>query len=138
MLVLTILLSAMLIAIAALHLLWALGCWWPVRDETSLARSVVGARGILRMPGAIQTSLVVVALLFTIRWLWLILAVDHWLVTLVGVAIAGVFLLRGAASYAGIMARLAPEEPFATLDRRWYAPLCLGLGLGILIVTLGA
>ena len=135
---LAVILSAVLAAVAALHLLWALGFWWPIRDEAALARAVVGARGIRRMPGAVASSLVVVALLFAARWVWLLLTVEHWLVTLVGLGIAGVYLLRGAASYLGLMARVSPEEPFATLDRHWYAPLCLVLGTGVLLLALAA
>jgi len=35
-----------LIVIAAAHLLWALGIWWPIKDEAALARAVVGSKGI--------------------------------------------------------------------------------------------
>ena len=45
--------SAALIVIAAVHLLWALGFWWPIKDEAALARAVVGTKGIDRMPGAV-------------------------------------------------------------------------------------
>jgi hypothetical protein len=55
--------SAGLIIIAAVHLLWALGIWWPIKDETALARAVVGSKGIKKMPRATSCSLVVVALL---------------------------------------------------------------------------
>jgi hypothetical protein len=137
MTILALALSIVLAAIAVLHLSWALGHWWPLRDETALARAVVGRRGITRMPGAVPTALVVVALLGVLRWVWLMRAHDHWLVTLGGLAIAAVFLARGAASLAGVMARLMPEEPFATLDRRYYGPLCLALGLGVLVLALG-
>lgn len=134
---LALLLAVALTAAAAVHLLWAIGCWWPIRDETALARAVVGARGITRMPGAAACSLVVVALLFAAMWARALARVDHPLVTAAGLLLAAVFLARGAASYLGLMRRLAPEEPFATLDRRWYAPFCLALGAGFLILSLG-
>jgi hypothetical protein len=134
---LSVLLGAALLAAAALHLLWAIGFWWPIRDEAALARAVVGVRGIKRMPGAAACSAVVVALLFAAMWARTLVRVDHWLVTAVGLALAAVFLGRGAATYAGLIRRLAPEEPFAALDRRWYAPLCLAFGAGFLILSLG-
>ena len=129
-------LGAALLAAAALHLLWAIGYWWPIRDEAALARAVVGARGIARMPGAAACSAVVVALLFAAMWARTLVRTDHWIVTAVGVALAAAFLARGAATYAGLMARLAPEQPFGTLDRRLYAPLCLAFGAGFLVLSL--
>jgi len=68
-----VVLSAILIVIAALHLLWALGYWSPIRIEA--ARAVVGTRGF--------------------------------------------------AAYTPGFRALPPEEPLATYDRRYHAPLCL-------------
>ncbi|MCO6383182.1 DUF3995 domain-containing protein [Oceanicola sp. 502str15] len=132
---LSLVLSAVLIVLAALHLMWALGWWFPLSDERALARSVVGARGIEAMPGAGVTSLVVVALLFAAAWPWM---AASWPVTLGLAGLAGVFLLRGAVAYAPGWRRRLPEEPFATLDRRAFGPLCLALGAGFLILTYGA
>jgi hypothetical protein len=46
---------------------------------------------------------------------------------------AAVFLLRGAVTYMPFWRRVAPEQPFARLDRQYYAPLCLLIGVGLLI-----
>jgi len=128
--------SAALVAIAGIHVTWALGLWWPLGDETRLARAVVGTRGITRMPGPVPCALVAVALMFGAAWPWI---AGGWLWWAGTAALALVFLGRGAASYVPAMRSLAPEEPFATLDRTWYAPLCLTLGaLAVLILLRGA
>ncbi len=132
---LSLVLSAVLIVLAALHLLWALGWWFPLAEERALARAVVGARGIERMPGAVPSSLVVVALLFAAAWPWF---GPSGLKTSGLAALTLVFLGRGAASYLPAWRRIVPEQPFATLDRRAYGPLCLALGAGFLILTYGA
>lgn len=122
-------LSFVMLVVAALHLLWAIGYWLPIRDETALARAVVGAKGIEKMPGAVPCALVVVALLFAVWCLWWPQGVVRALA--VG-AISTVFLVRGAVAYTGFWRKLTPVEPFATLDRRYYAPLCLAIGFGFI------
>ena len=126
--------SVLLIPAAALHFLWAIGYWMPIRDEAALARAVVGTKGVTRMPGAVPCALVAVALVFAA-------ILPHQpgfpqrgpLMTL----IAGAFLLRGIAAFAPQWRRLTPEEPFATLDRRYYGPYCLVVGALYLFTILG-
>ena len=125
--ILALILSFVLLVIAALHLLWAIGYWLPIRDEARLARAVVGTRGSATMPGAVPCALVVVALLFAVSCLW-------WppgtIRSLALGAMGAVFLARGAVTYTTFWRRLTPVEPFATLDKRYYGPLCLAIGLG--------
>lgn len=128
-------LSFVLVMIAAVHLLWALGYWWPVRSETALARTVVGAEGIERMPNAAQCSFVVVALLFAAAWPWLMADGVAPFGALGGWVLTGVFLGRGVAGFVPAWRRLTPEQPFATLDQKFYSPLCLALGAGFAIFT---
>ena len=64
MTILATLLSAALLLPATLHMLWAIGYWTPLKDETALARATVGAPGITKMPGAVPCALVFVALSF--------------------------------------------------------------------------
>lgn len=118
--------SAVLIVIAAIHLLWALGYWWPIRDEAALARAVVGTRGITRMPGAAPTAAVVVALMFAAAWPWF---PDGGFKAFGLVVIALVFQLRCVVTYTPFWQRLSPEQPFRRLDETRYAPLIGGLGL---------
>ena len=130
---LAFLLAAVLVALAVLHLAWALGHVTPMEDEAALARAVVGTRGITRMPGAVPCALVAMALTFCA-----ILPLDPRIPgrALLMPVIAAVFLARGIAPYVPAWRRLTPEEPFATLDRRFYGPLCLGLGAVYLILTM--
>ncbi len=130
---LALILSVILVILAAIHLLWALGYWWPVRDEAQLARTVVGTEGIAKMPNAAQCSFVVVALLFAAAWPWLMAEDTAPLGTLGGWVLTAVFLGRGIAGYIPAWRRLTPEQPFASLDQTLYSPLCLALGLGFAI-----
>jgi hypothetical protein len=127
--ILGLILSFVLMMIAALHLLWAIGYWFPIADEAALARAVVGAAGVEKMPGAVPCALVVVALLFAIMCLWW---PPNLLRSLVVGAIGTLFLARGAVAYAASWRRLTPVEPFAMLDRRYYGPLCLVIGVGFM------
>ncbi|SMP18173.1 DUF3995 domain-containing protein [Shimia sagamensis] len=130
---LAVLISALLFVPAALHLLWAIGAWVPIRDEAALARATVGAPGITRMPGPIPCALVFVALLFAA-------ALPHLttfpLRTPLLLAIAAVFLLRGVAAYLPAWRKLVPEQPFSRLDQRYYGPLCIVVGASFLLFTL--
>lgn len=129
---LALLASAGLIVIAAIHLLWALGYWWPIKDEAGLARAVVGTKGIAKMPGAVPCALVVVALLFAAAWPWF---PEGRLKSLGLFGIALVFQLRAVAAYSPLMKRLAPEQPFRRLDEAYYAPLCIFFGLTFMVLA---
>ena len=50
--------------------------------------------------------------------------------------IALVFLGRGIAGFTPWWRRLAPEQPFARLDVRYYSPLCLLIGLGFAVLAI--
>ncbi|MCF2905420.1 DUF3995 domain-containing protein [Octadecabacter sp. CECT 8868] len=129
---LALLASAGLIVIAAVHLLWALGYWWPIKDETELARAVVGTKGIEKMPNAAACSMVVVALLFAAAWPWF---PDGALKSLGLLGIAFVFQIRAAVAYAPFWKRNSPEQPFRRLDETYFAPLCIGFGVIFMILA---
>jgi predicted anti-sigma-YlaC factor YlaD len=118
----TVLLSLILLAIAAIHILWAIGFWWPIGDEARLSATVVGAAGITRMPGAVPCALVAVALITAAWWPWY---APNAIRTPGLILLALVFAGRGAVAYTRFWRRLTPQEPFATLDQRAYGPLCL-------------
>ncbi len=125
--------SSLLLIPAALHLLWAIGYWTPIRDEAQLARAVVGAPGITRMPSAVACAVVAVGLIFAallphLGWF----PFRKLLLSL----FAAIFLLRGGAAFLPVWRKLVPEQRFATLDRRFYGPLCLLVGTGFLFLTL--
>jgi len=127
MMLLAFILSCLTGGLAALHLMWAIGFWAPIRDEARLARTFVGWRGITQMPGALPfamagTALIGAALLphrpeFPGHQTWLIV-------------FALAFAARGSAAYVPAWRTLAPEQPFATLDQRLYGPLYLALAIG--------
>ncbi len=126
--------SALLVVISAFHLLWALGIWVPFGDETRLARAVVGSPGITQMPGPVACAVVAVALFF-------LALLPHltWVPfkgALLGLA-AVIFAVRGIAAFVPAARRLAPEQPFSTYDKQYYAPLCLILGWGFALLAIG-
>lgn len=124
-------LCTVLAAIAALHISWAMGIWIPIRDEARLVRSVVGATGATRMPGPIPCGLVAGALLAIIVLIWF--SPSALRSVLLGIA-GTVLIIRGCLAWVPMWRKMTPVEPFATLDRRAFGPLCLLLGIGILAV----
>lgn len=127
--------------VAALHAYWAFGGLWPGRNELSLARIVVGSRGITKMPSRGLT--LIVALLIFVSGLIALAQVSilpallpplFQQAAIIGLAI--VLLVRGTASFTPQFRRMQAEEPFATLDRNVYAPLCLALGAGFITLLL--
>ena len=127
-----------LLMVAVAHLIWALGGSWPIRNEALLAQTVVGLPGITKMPPKLASFAV---FLFVLAAGVVALALaDHtsgsWWLTALGVVLAVVFIGRGVLGYtAGWRARF-PTEPFATLDRKNYSPLCLWIGAGFLILVI--
>ncbi|MEM9634576.1 MAG: DUF3995 domain-containing protein [Pseudomonadota bacterium] len=138
-----------LAGISALHLYWGFGGLWPARDEASLVRMVVGAKGMRQMPGRALT--VVVAALIAIAGVLPLLSAGilsnpaakvfppELLAIVMSFLLAGiglVFLGRGVLSYTTYFSHMQAEEPFMTLDKRYYAPLCLALGAGFMFLVL--
>jgi len=124
---LTLVLTALLVALALLHILWAIGFWWPIRDERRLVAAVIGIRNAHRMPGPIPCALVAVLLLAGAMCLWLPPGTLRQTALLVA---ATVCLIRGFVPWRPLWRSLTPTEPFATLDRRVYGPLSLLLAVG--------
>ncbi|MCY6383079.1 DUF3995 domain-containing protein [Hoeflea prorocentri] len=134
--------AVILFAISSLHFLWAAGSPWPCADERSLIRTVVGHPETKGFPSPALTAAVATAILLAgLIALWAGNVVSpplpDWIRIAGLVVLTGVFLLRGFASY--LPRRLWGEmtEPFATLDRRYFAPLCIVLGLGFLWLLAG-
>ena len=128
--ILALVLSFVVILIATLHILWGIGFWFPIEDEGALVRAVVGFSDAEEMPGAVPCALVGVALNMAVVCLWWPPGAFRFLMlALVGT----VFALRGAIAFTPFWRKLTPVEPFATLDRKYYGPLCLALGLGFWI-----
>ena len=58
-----ILVVIILLGIAVLHLLWAVGSHWPAKDEATLAKTVVGSKDIQKMPPRLASLLVAMVLI---------------------------------------------------------------------------
>ena len=136
------LMAVVLVAIAAIHLAWGLGMTWPGRDQQNLIDTVIGHPEATRLPGFAACVAVAVALLLAAAWaLWGVglIAIAEVGVLGVPLGVSGlvvlvvVFLGRGVATYLPTPLSRA-VEPFRTLDRRAYAPLCLLLGMGFLVI----
>lgn len=137
----SIFMAAILFALAALHVLWALGSTWPRSDEASLARTVVGTRGITKMPPKYASALVAVLLVISAFWALGLrgqgpVDIPKYIGVLGAGMIAAVFLMRGLVGFLPAMERYTPEQPFLRLNRRIYSPLCLLLGFGFLLLVI--
>ncbi|MGF1622153.1 MAG: DUF3995 domain-containing protein [Rhodomicrobiaceae bacterium] len=137
-------LSAIIWTLAALHLYWGRGGFWPEENEVALARTVVGAPGIREMPS--DTACYTVAFVLFLAGCWPLSAflglppspLPSELTVLAGYGLAIAFLARGVAAYLPAWRERFPEEPFATNDRRLYGPLCLLIGLAFaFLLSLG-
>lgn len=125
--IIAFILSAVLIALAVLHVLWGIGFWFPIEDEAQLVRAVAGFADAEEMPGAVPCALVAAALFMAVTCLWWPPGPFRFL----ALAVIGVmFVARGAVAFTPFWRKLTPVEPFATLDRKYYGPLCLVMGLG--------
>ena len=130
MILLALLLSLALLFLAGLHGWWGLGGIWPAPSERDLARSVIGD-GRTRMPPPWQCYAVAMLLAVIAVWPWLILVAPSDPIVVTGaVAIAGVFFARCLVAYSPRWRAYFSAEPFATHDKRLYAPLCLTLAVG--------
>ncbi len=138
MIIVAPLVIAVLLAIAGLHLAWGLGALWPVANETQLVATVIGMKGVTRMPGLIPCLVVAAALLTVAGLAWWQMRAPNLLAQLALFAAATVFLLRGVAVWTPFWRALTPQQPFARLDVVLYGPLCIALGAGLVFIALRA
>ncbi len=131
-------LDIILLIIAALHFLWALGIWWPIRDQAQLARTIAGAKGITKMPPKLASLAVAIAVIIAAAWPWLLPYLPRWFYLLGLAALVAVFTGRGLVTYTKFWRRIWPEQPFATLDRKYFGPLCLYLGIGFMVILIAS
>lgn len=127
-----------LLTVSLAHFLWAIGSKWPIRDPELLARTVIGSPKVQRVPKF--ASFVVAVLVLIAAAIGSALAdpaSGGLLLTLAGAALTLIFGIRGALGYTDFWRARFPLEPFATLDRRIYSPLCLIVALcfAVLVIT---
>ncbi len=133
--------SLILAVIAGMHFAWAFGVTWPATSEQALVRRVAGFEGVDQMPPPVASAFVGLLLLLGCHIVLVVSGVSHALGPgrIYDLAIWGmiaVFAARGVATYTRAWRALTPVEPFATLDRRYYGPLCLLLAVLITLVAL--
>jgi len=141
MTILAIIMFSVLFITAALHAYWALGGLWPGRDETSLAKTVIGATGIDKMPPRVVSFVVALAIFAAAIWplMWRSIIpypFPQGLVWLGMLVLTVIFLGRGIAGYLPIFRNSFSQQPFARLDRRYFSPLCLALGVGYAVLLI--
>jgi hypothetical protein len=138
-------LIVVLVALAALHAWWGVGGRWPGHDERSLVELVIGRTRSMRMPSLVRCLLVASALFAAAGLVAVkskVIAVDFGtageVLVQVGFWIAGaVFALRGLAGYIRPVFAYADGTPFASLNRRFYSPLCLLIAAGFAVIGAG-
>jgi hypothetical protein len=130
----------LLTAIAGIHVAWGTGVRWPRKTEAELVSTVIGHRSD-RMPTPNQCYLAALAIYIpgtiAVMLAGLIDAsVLAFTIPLAGAAAALVFAGRGIAGYVPAWRARHPREPFASLDRHYYSPLCLLLAAGFLVLLI--
>lgn len=136
------LLAIPLAAASLLYFLWAAGVNLPFANEQALARSIIGRRGITRVPSRRTFAYLGVLLLAAAAAAFFLGGFSEQVprskpfLAPVGLLLALVFLGRGIAGILPAFERAAPEQPYLTLNRRIYSPLCALAGLGFLFLTI--
>ena len=119
-----------LAALAALHALWATGSAWPARDRRRLAQLVAGTE---RMPGRVPCTAVACGLAGSSAVV-AGLGGEGSIARGARGVVCGAFLVRGGAGVTGSTQHLVswtPAPEFVRRDRRWYGPLCVGIGVAV-------
>ncbi len=130
-----------LVAIALLHVAWALGSAFPARSRAHLAGYVVGAElPVTVMPGKLATWVVAVGLLALagcVLALGLALSpAATWALRAIATTFVAIFTLRGALGFFEVALRPAiPNTPYMKWSRAYYSPLSLLLAL---LIAVGA
>ena len=126
--------------LASLHLYWGFGGLWPGRDGADLSSRVAGTRS--RRPASFLACSLVARALAAAAYIVGVaarifdpLGLPDWFWTLAVTAVAGVFLLRGIAAYLPLVFNYSRGTRFYELNRRYYAPLCLLIAVGIAAST---
>ncbi len=137
MTVIALLIFSALFAAALLHVAWAFGVLWPAKDEQTLINTVIGEPGMSKLPGTGLTLMVAAGIagagVFALWGAQLVtLPLPAWMQSASLLVLAIIFGLRGFSSYLTVGPLSARTQPFARLDRRFYAPLCLLISTGFI------
>ncbi len=70
-------------------------------------------------------------------WLgWIVTPAPDWLLTAGMAVLSMVFIARGIAGFVPAVKKMNSEEPFATLNARYFSPLIVLLGLILTVLLL--
>jgi hypothetical protein len=123
-----------LAGLSALHVAWGLESSFPFSERGQLANAVVGTNDVPSRNSCFTVaSLLALASAAVLKILPLPRTPRRVALT----SLAGILALRAGLGLAGKTALLSPGSDsarFRRLDRQFYAPLCLGLALGVLKV----
>ena len=127
-------------AVALFHLYWAYGGLWPGQSEAQLVERVVGVEHG-QMPPRGLTMIVALGIALAGLWPALYLALipsplPRWLIGVGMWSLAGIFLARGAVTYVPGVWPVPRDLPFYRLNRRYFSPLILAIGVGYLSLLL--
>jgi hypothetical protein len=126
--------------IAAMHVAWGLGSHFPAENERDLVALVVGRTGRTRMPD-LSESMLAATIMFSAGMVTLALAdLVHGpapeLVTALGALATTLVAGRAVAAYVPAWRRSFAQEPFASMDRDWYAPFWSLVALALFLMVL--
>lgn len=135
-------LAVVLILVGIVHLLWALRIYFPCPNEQAAARAVVGLRGVTRMPSGIASAgvglllMAAAAAAVCMGSFSEMVPASKYILAPIGLFLSAVFLTRGIVGILPAFERAAPEQPFLTLNRRFYSPLCAAIGFAFLFLVI--
>ncbi|NAY90363.1 DUF3995 domain-containing protein [Muricauda sp. JGD-17] len=131
--VLAVILSIVLIFLAALHFYWSL---FGIKDPEAVLPTKLENTTAMS-PGKFGAALVgIILLLFAFIFInKALLLINHPLLGYISFGIGVIFILRafGDFRYVGFF-KTAKNSKFSALDTRYYSPLCLLMGILILIL----
>jgi Protein of unknown function (DUF3995) len=127
--IIPVLLFVSLGAISCLHLLWAMGNWWPARDAETLSSCVLGDPTFPGMapPPALRLTAAAIAfaafdgLALGFHFGEIVDKGAAW----IGVGLIAVFAVRGVVGYLPFWRAAHPGIVFAKLDKLFYSPFCI-------------
>ncbi|MES2820827.1 MAG: DUF3995 domain-containing protein [Pseudomonadota bacterium] len=129
-------LIAVFLALAALHLYWALG---GRALKLGAVPQVAGRPAFVPSPVmtlAVALALSICALLVAGTVGWLPIPIPQGFFCALLVALALVFLARAIGDFRLVgFFKKVHDSPFAYLDTRVFSPLCLAIALGLLLVA---
>lgn len=132
------LLTAIVATIAVVHASWGFGSSFPATDRDALALLAIGQRQVPPPIAcfAVAAATGAMALLPALALGWLRVPAPVVRLAELGCwGAAAVFGVRGVLGYLPAFERIFPLEPFHTLNRVAYSPLCLLLAALFVVVA---